>query len=249
MACIAILALGLATVAVAFSTSRTASVLPAAATAAVLDPAPRTAALPVATAEPPDRAVIERGGAEQAREPQRSERDGVPLNDEATTGAEVEAQLASAIEDPASLVADSIGVESDLQQLGLNADGSLEVPAVGPLYDQAGWFTGSPRPGEVGPAVLLGHVDGLSGTPSVFYRLAELRAGDRVAVGRGDGSEAYFEVYLVEQYPKDSFPSERVYGDTAGPELRLITCAGSWDPGTGHYRDNTVVYAQLVGQA
>ncbi|MFK5635460.1 MULTISPECIES: class F sortase [unclassified Ornithinimicrobium] len=147
---------------------------------------------------------------------------------------------------PATVTVHDIGVESVLQPLGLNDDGSLEVPAPGSRYDEAGWFTGSPRPGEVGPAVLLGHVNGIAGAPSVFYRLAELRAGHRVTVTRDDGSQAVFEVYRVEQYPKNSFPSAAVYGDTTGPELRLITCAGTWDPGTGHYRDNTVVYAQIV---
>ncbi|HSP61176.1 MAG TPA: class F sortase [Ornithinimicrobium sp.] len=147
---------------------------------------------------------------------------------------------------PSTISVRDIGVESVLQPLGLNADGSLEVPAVGPRYDQAGWFTGSPRPGEVGPAVVLGHVNGAGGAPSVFARLAELGTGQRVTVGRDDGSQAHFEVYRVEQYPKDSFPTAAVYGDTSGPELRLITCAGTWDPGTGHYRDNTVVYARLV---
>lgn len=150
------------------------------------------------------------------------------------------------IDRPARLTAPDIGVESVLQPLGLNDDGSLEVPAPGPRYDHAGWFTGSPRPGEVGPAVLLGHVNGAGGAPSVFYRLAELRPGQRVSVVRDDGSEAWFEVYLVEQHPKSAFPTAAVYGDTTGPELRLITCAGSWDPGTGHYRDNTVVYARVV---
>ncbi len=147
---------------------------------------------------------------------------------------------------PSTLQVAAIGVSSVLQPLGLNADGTLEVPASGALYDQAGWFTGSPRPGDDGPAVLLGHVDGAAGVPSVFYRLAELASGHRVTVSREDGTQVDFEVYRVEQHPKDSFPTAAVYGDTPGPELRLITCAGSWDPGTGHYRDNTVVYARIV---
>lgn len=167
----------------------------------------------------------------------------------ATTGSEhlpTQEVTEGEISRPSNLAVDGIAVDSVLQPLGLNDDGSLEVPALGPHYDDAGWFTGSPRPGEVGPAVLLGHVNGSGGKPSVFYRLAELGPGDLVTVGREDGSQARFEVYRVEQYPKDSFPTAAVYGDTTGAELRLITCAGEWDHGTGHYRDNTVVYATLI---
>lgn len=147
-------------------------------------------------------------------------------------------------EPPAALSIPAIDVRSPVNPLGLNADGSLEVPARGPLYDQAAWYTGSPSPGQEGPAVLLGHVNGRGGVPSVFARLAQLRVGDRVTVDRADGSVASFEVYLTEQYGKDEFPTAAVYGNTDGPELRLITCAGSWDAEVGHYRDNTVVYAR-----
>ena len=147
---------------------------------------------------------------------------------------------------PSNLSIEAIEVNSTLRPLGLNADGSLEVPARGPSYDDAGWFTGSPIPGESGPAILLGHVNGRGGVPSVFFRLAELREGDLVSVGLDDASQNVFEVYRVEQYPKDQFPTTTVYGDTTRPELRLITCAGAWDAETSHYRDNTVVYAQEI---
>lgn len=173
--------------------------------------------------------------------PDRAGAAGVGLDAIASSSTEVQE-----VQDPATLVIPSIDVESRLNPLGLNADGTLEVPARGPLYDQAGWFTGSPRPGQTGPAVLLGHVNGRGGVPSVFFRLGELRAGDLVTVDRPDGSKATFEVYLTEQYAKDQFPTVAVYGDTSGPELRLITCAGVWDAAVDHYRDNTVVYARLV---
>lgn len=147
---------------------------------------------------------------------------------------------------PSLLSIASIDVKSPVNPLGLNADGTLEVPARGPLYDEAAWFSGSPRPGQDGPAVLLGHVNGRNGVPSVFFRLSELDVGDEVVVDGADGSPAHFEVYRTEQYPKDAFPTAAVYGDTDGAELRLITCAGAWDAGVGHYRDNTVVYARLL---
>ncbi|MGC1208257.1 MAG: class F sortase [Ornithinimicrobium sp.] len=145
---------------------------------------------------------------------------------------------------PSEIAIPDIGVSSTLDPLGLNADGSLEVPARGPSYDHVGWFTGSPSPGETGPAVLLGHVNGRGGTPSVFFRLAELQVGDSVLIDNSDGSKNIFEVYQVERYPKDQFPTATVYGDTTDPELRIITCAGAWDSRVNHYRDNTVVYAR-----
>lgn len=269
MACWVLLALGLTTIAIAQGSMRTDAALPAPASSAALSaaassadrgPLSRVDAAPPATSTPSERpaprtvgetATPERGvkPAASAQEDERRVTLDAPAPpgptgtvQSSSTSAAVNAQVAR----PATVVAPDIGVDSILRPLGLNADGTLEVPAVGPRYDDAGWFTGSPRPGEVGPAVLLGHVNGAGGAPSAFYHLAELRPGQQVTVIRDDGSQAHFEVYLVEQYPKDQFPTAAVYGDTTGPELRLITCAGTWDAGTGHYRDNTVVYATLI---
>lgn len=138
----------------------------------------------------------------------------------------------------------AIGVDSGLLHLGLNDDGTIEVPA-GDDIDSAAWFDGSPRPGAVGPSVIEGHVDSPNG-PSVFARLSELEPGRRVHVDRRDGTTATFVVDRVEQYAKKDFPTREVYANTDGPELRLITCGGAWDPAWGHYVDNTVVYAHLA---
>ncbi|MDO8151038.1 class F sortase [Isoptericola sp. b408] len=135
----------------------------------------------------------------------------------------------------------AVGVDSDLLHLGLNDDGTIEVPA-GDDIDRAAWFDGSPRPGEDGPAVIEGHVDSPNG-PSVFFRLAELEPGQEIHVDRRDGSTATFVVDRVEQYPKKQFPTRAVYANTDGAELRVITCGGAWDADWGHYVDNTVVYA------
>lgn len=139
----------------------------------------------------------------------------------------------------------AIDVSSPLHALGLAEDGTLEVPT-GERVDQAAWYSGSPTPGEVGPAVIEGHVTGPGGRPSVFFELGSLGPGDRVEVDREDGTTVVFEVYRVERYPKDRFPTVEVYGQTAGPELRLITCGGEFDESTGHHVDNTVVYARVV---
>jgi len=147
---------------------------------------------------------------------------------------------------PVSLAIPAIDVRSDLITLGRNSDGTLQVPQPGPDYDKAAWFDGSPRPGDVGPAVIEGHVDSAADGPSVFYSLGELVAGDRIEVTREDGSVAAFRVDEVRVVPKDDFPILEVYGNTDGPELRLITCGGPFDSAAGHYEDNVVVFASQV---
>ncbi|GAB3153869.1 class F sortase [Amycolatopsis stemonae] len=146
--------------------------------------------------------------------------------------------------DPVSIDIPKIRAHSSLVPLGVNADNTIQVPPVTtPL--QAGWYTYAPTPGEVGPAIVLGHVDG-NHQKGIFYRLKELAAGDRVSIARKDGSTALFEVTKVHQVPKQDFENEGVYDDTAGPELRLITCGGVFDRSAHNYVDNIVVYAKLV---
>lgn len=113
-------------------------------------------------------------------------------------------------------------------------------------YARAGWYVDGPAPGEPGPAVVAGHVDDQSG-PQVFYRLAELSPGDEVRVTRSDDTVVTFRVDAVEQYAKDSFPTDAVYGPQPGSSLRLITCGGSFDESQSSYRDNIVVYASQAG--
>ncbi|MER2133364.1 MAG: class F sortase [Arthrobacter sp.] len=138
----------------------------------------------------------------------------------------------------------TIQTESELLQLGLEPDGTLEVPPADP-GSPAGWYSGSPSPGETGPSVLLGHVNATDGGPGVFARLRTLSPGDQITVERKDGTAAVFTVIVGEQYEKDSFPTDKVYGNTPGPELRLITCDG-FDSATGLWQDNYVVYAVLA---
>ncbi len=145
---------------------------------------------------------------------------------------------------PVSLSIPAIGAASELLRLGLRADRSLEVPPDGPGAP-ASWYTESPTPGERGPAVLLGHVNATDGGKGVFADLRALKPGDRISVAREDGSTAEFQVLRGEAYAKAAFPTAKVYGNTAGAELRLITCDG-YDPATGEFDDNYVVYAALV---
>jgi LPXTG-site transpeptidase (sortase) family protein len=132
----------------------------------------------------------------------------------------------------------AIRVDSSLELLSLDASDQLEAPKD---YQRAGWFAQGIAPGDKGPAVIAGHVDSVSG-PAVFFELNTLRAGDLVEVDRG-GQTVTFRVTGVEQYQKNSFPTDRVYSPTPEPELRLITCGGSFDQSRGSYRDNIVVYA------
>jgi sortase (surface protein transpeptidase) len=136
----------------------------------------------------------------------------------------------------------AIGVDSPLVRLGVDATGALAPPAE---YDRAGWFPGAPAPGDVGPAVVAGHVDSREG-PAVFWRLRELAAGDEVLVARDDGTAARFVVTGVARYAKDDFPTAAVYGPTPRAELRLVTCGGEFDRSARSYEDNVVVTAVLV---
>ncbi|WP_305782776.1 class F sortase [Symbioplanes lichenis] len=139
---------------------------------------------------------------------------------------------------PTRLRVPAAGIDTALERLHLGADGEL-VPPTG--NDRAGWYADGTAPGDVGPAVLAGHVDSRRG-PAVFFRLKELRPGDTVEVTRGD-EQVRFTVTGSAWYPKSRFPAARVYGPTPDRQLRLITCGGSFDRGARSYRENLVVYA------
>ena len=117
----------------------------------------------------------------------------------------------------------------------------MEVPGV----DQAGWYELGPRPGEAGPAVIVGHVDSRSG-PAVFFRLGQLRRGDNIVVGQAGGGSQAFLVERVERQAKEALPVKRIWNRTNQPLLRLITCGGSFDESARSYRDNIVVFARLT---
>ncbi len=143
---------------------------------------------------------------------------------------------------PVSLTIPLIGVQTNLITLGLASDGALQVPS---STSVAGWYTGSPRPGAVGSAIIVGHIDS-GNTAGVFFRLDTLARGDKVYVKRADGTLVEFRVTSVQSYPKDDFPTQEVYGPVPDAELRLITCGGAFDAATRHYLSNIVVYATEV---
>lgn len=152
---------------------------------------------------------------------------------------ETAAMPATAVARPVSLVIPAIGVRTRLIRLGVAPGGGLQVPKTTTV---AGWYTRSPRPGAIGSAIIAGHIDSYRG-PGIFFRLHQLRPGERVFVRRGDGTLAVFRVTSVRTYLKDHFPTAEVYGPVPDAQLRLITCGGTFDPALGSYLSNVVVYA------
>ncbi|MEV4201135.1 class F sortase [Micromonospora globbae] len=147
---------------------------------------------------------------------------------------------------PTTITIPRIGVDAQIMKLGTNPDGTVQVP---PL-DQAqlaGWYEPGPAPGEVGNAVIVGHVDSAKMGPAVFFDLGALQAGDTVTVKRDDGRSVTFRIDSVESYPKDAFPTERVYGPNDRPGLRVVTCGGQFDETARSYLNNVIVFASLVG--
>ena len=146
---------------------------------------------------------------------------------------------------PVSVAIPAIGVDSRLLDLGLNSDGTIQVPSLQTSPDQAAWYKYSATPGQIGTSVIEGHVDTYQG-PAVFFRLGALQPGDNIDVTLADGVTAIFRVTGVREYPKSNFPSETIYGATHYAALRLITCGGVFDYATGHYLSSIVVFASLV---
>jgi sortase (surface protein transpeptidase) len=136
----------------------------------------------------------------------------------------------------------ALRINTRLQRLGLQPDGSVAVPN---RTDVAGWYERGPRPGQAGPAVILGHVDSSTG-PGVFINLGTVRRGAVVRVDRADGTTVSFRITRLARVPKTRFPTDLVYAPTLDPTLRLVTCGGSFDRAQGSYRDNVIAFADQV---
>jgi hypothetical protein len=146
---------------------------------------------------------------------------------------------------PVSVNIPAIGVHSKLLHLGVNSDGTMQVPSLTTSADEAAWYKYSATPGQIGASVIEGHVDSIHG-PAVFFRLGALHQGDAVDVTLADGVTAIFRVTGVRDYLKSNFPAKSIYGAAGYAALRLITCGGAFDYATGHYLSSTVVFASLV---
>jgi hypothetical protein len=137
----------------------------------------------------------------------------------------------------------AIGVDSSLMSTGINPDGTIEVPPDN-KPEQASYFDKAPNPGQKGPAVILGHING-GGKEGIFFRLHEVVAGDIVIIDRADGSELTFSVTDTAEVPKNKFPTEQVYGDLPYPGIRLISCGGDLNEDQHTYADNIIVLGRL----
>jgi sortase (surface protein transpeptidase) len=143
---------------------------------------------------------------------------------------------------PVLLRIPDVGIEATFERpLGIGADGAVEVPD---SNDEVGWYKYGPTPGELGPAVILGHVDSYLG-PAVFYPLGQLEVGDEIFVDRADGVTATFVVTKLSRHPQNQFPTVDVYGDIDYAGLRLITCSGVYSHNTLRYSHNLIVFAKL----
>ncbi|MEH0971016.1 class F sortase [Micromonospora sp. CPCC 205546] len=174
-----------------------------------------------------------------------------PLAASASTGAaapdadpDVAAGTGLARSAPTTIKIPRIGVDAAIMSLGTNPDGTVQVPPL-ERAQLAGWYEPGPSPGEVGNAVIVGHVDSAAIGPAVFFSLGALQPGDTITVARQDGQQATFTVESVGAYPKTQFPTERVYGPSDRPGLRVVTCGGTFDPAAGSYPDNVVVFASM----
>lgn len=149
---------------------------------------------------------------------------------------------------PVAIAIPAIHVQSQIFDVGLNPDGTIEVPPLNgsPLTNEAAWYEYSPTPGQLGPSIIEGHIDSATDGPSVFFDLGALAPGDQIDVSRADGTVAVFTISGVRQYPKAAFPAATVYANADFAALRLITCGGSFDYTTHHYLNNTVVFASLT---
>ena len=146
---------------------------------------------------------------------------------------------------PTTISIPRIGVNAEIMRLGTNPDGTVQVPPLDQAW-LAGWYEPGPSPGEVGNAVIVGHVDSAAIGPAVFFSLGALQPGDTVTVNREDGRPANFRVDSVSAHPKNAFPTEQVYGPSDRPGLRVVTCGGQFDEVARSYPDNVVVFASLI---
>ncbi|MGW4155033.1 class F sortase [Micromonospora chersina] len=167
---------------------------------------------------------------------------------DAATGSNRQTAAPARAREPASLpvrlAVPAIKVTAPVTPVGQARDGSIDVPPL-TQHHQTGWYNRGAVPGEPGRAIIVGHVDTKSG-PAVFYRLHDLKPGDRIEVTREDRSVVTFKVDTVEYFDKANLPADRVYGDSGPAELRLITCGGEWVGGHTGYQDNVIAFASLL---
>jgi sortase (surface protein transpeptidase) len=136
----------------------------------------------------------------------------------------------------------ALGLMTAIEPVGLRA-GAMDVPT---NVWHVGWLHLGPRPGDVGNAVIDGHLDSTTG-PAIFRDLHNLRVGDTIYVTDRAGIERGFVVTDLHSYRLTDAPRARIFGPTTGRHLNLITCSGTWQAWAHLYDQRLVVYTRLLG--
>jgi len=157
-------------------------------------------------------------------------------------GEKINEIASEAIRNPVKLSIPEIGVNSNIEYVGLDAKRNMDVPKEA---ENVAWYELGPKPGEIGSAVLAGHLDAPDGSPAVFWDLKNLKTGNEIVITDEDGEKQTFIIKGIESYPWDDFPLEEVFADSTGRKLNLITCEGDFDRETKNYSKRTVVYAEM----
>lgn len=144
--------------------------------------------------------------------------------------------------EPQTLSIPKLNVQAAVEAVEEDSQGRMDIPKV---PTNVGWYSLGYKPGEKGNAVIDGHLDLVTGAPSVFYYLDRLTAGDEVMVTDKTGKTLTFTVTNSVSYPFDQVPLQQIFGPSDKPKLNLITCVGTWNVGTRNYSNRLVVYTEL----
>jgi sortase (surface protein transpeptidase) len=144
---------------------------------------------------------------------------------------------------PTNLSIPAVNINAPIAPVGQAANGTIQMPPI--LSWETGWYKYSPTPGQLGPAIIVGHVDNYESI-WVFWRLRYAQPGDDIYISRQDGTTVHFKVTALKEFSQSNFPTQQVYGNINYPGLRLITCGGTFSTSSEEYNQNTVVYAAMV---
>jgi LPXTG-site transpeptidase (sortase) family protein len=137
----------------------------------------------------------------------------------------------------------SIALDAAIDSVGLTPGSDMAVPS-DPLH--AGWYDLGPRPGEIGSAVIDGHVNWYYGATGVFADLHKLQAGDTITVEDATGVSSSFVVREIRRYDPSADASEVFFSTDGKAHLNLITCDGVWDKNAQQYSVRLVVFADKI---
>lgn len=167
----------------------------------------------------------------------------VTASSEATASLKITETVAISQAVPVRLRIPAIGVDAAIEAVEQDRSGRMETPS---QVDDVAWYAPGSAPGEIGNAVLAGHLDRIGGAPAVFWKLGKLAAGDDIFVTDSAGVEHHFRVTAQAAYPYEDAPLDEIFGFGIRSRLNLITCRGKWDRAGQTYTQRLVVYSELV---